>query len=156
MSAHSKDGSDKASTLPGRKNYGDWRQESGQWLGLLRDQWFPRNPYKFHWTVRFFFLFLGALFYMTAFNFLAFFPSISLLSGVLTVDMLFLSTLAPSALFGMFFAGLLCWIDREAGPARLFLSGFAFPAFVVLVFRYSLGKEILLAALRIPPEVAGQ
>ena len=146
----------KASTQPGRKEYGDWKQESGRWLGLLRDQWFPINPYKFHWTVRFLFLFLGASFYLSALIYIVFTPNIGLIVPVLTIDLLFLSILAPSMLLGGLSAGLLCWIDRDAGPARLFLSGLAFPAFVVLIIRLSLGSGILGLAFEIPQSGAVQ
>ncbi|MDE0694386.1 MAG: hypothetical protein OXH76_00950 [Boseongicola sp.] len=156
MTANPTNDSAKASALQGREGYGDWKHEAGQWLGLLRDQWFPRNPYKFNWMVRFIFLYLGAYFYLTAVILLASAPSILQIWGVLTIDVLFLSIIVPAAVLGMLFAGLLCWIDRNADPARLFLSGLAFPAFVVLIIRYSLGREILGVALGIPQGVAVQ
>lgn len=68
------------------------------------------------------------------------------LALALPIDLLFFAVLVPCVLSGMFCAGLLCWIDRRAGPARLFLSGLAFPALVFVIFRFSVGEELLRIA----------
>jgi len=67
----------------------------------------------------------------------------------LPIDLLFFAVIVPCVLSGMFCAFLLCWIDRRAGPARLFLSGLAFPALVLVIFRYSIGEELLKAAFAV-------
>lgn len=135
-----------ASLRAEQEGYGDWKQEAGQWLGLLRDQWFSCSPFAFHWTARFFFLFLGAFVYSVAFVLIVYLSAIFPLALALPIDLLFFAVLVPCVLSGMFCAGLLCWIDRRAGPARLFLSGLAFPALVFVIFRFSVGEELLRIA----------
>lgn len=139
------------SSQPRREEYGDWEKELGQWLGLLRSQWFPRNPYKFHWTARFFFLFLGAFVYSVAFVLLVYAPTALPAGQALTVNLVVSLALVPSVPCGLFCAALLCWIDRRAGPARLFLSGLAFPAFAFVIVRYSIGEQVMTTALAANP-----